>query len=64
MVEENLRAGLIKSGGSLTPFFARPICLALLVLAAASVIVPAIKWLRGRGRPQPLPAGPAAADRI
>ncbi len=48
MIEENLRAGLIKEGGSLTPFFTRPICLALiLTLAAAFVGRPlAARWLR------------------
>ena len=49
MVEENFRAGLIKSGGSFLPFFNRPICVALLLLLAAAAAMPLIsRWLRDR----------------
>ncbi|MEM9479694.1 MAG: tripartite tricarboxylate transporter permease [Verrucomicrobiota bacterium] len=37
MAEENLRRALIDSGGSLAPFFTRPLSLVFLVLIAASV---------------------------
>lgn len=37
MIEENLRAGLIKEGGSIVPFFTRPICLALILTLAGAV---------------------------
>ena len=38
MVEENLRAGLIKTGGDLTPFFTRPICATLIALLVISYL--------------------------
>jgi putative tricarboxylic transport membrane protein len=37
MIEENLRNGLIKEGGSLAPFFTRPICLVLILILAGAV---------------------------
>jgi TctA family transporter len=42
MVEENLRTGLIKTGGDLVPFFTRPICLALVLVLVAAAVGP---WL-------------------
>ncbi len=38
MVEENLRAGLIKTAGDFTPFFTRPICLTLIVLLVMAYV--------------------------
>ena len=38
MVEENLRVGLIKESGDLTPFFTRPICVTLIVLLLISYL--------------------------
>jgi hypothetical protein len=42
MVEENLRAGLIKTGGSFGPFLTRPISLVLWLLLVGSFVGP---WL-------------------
>jgi TctA family transporter len=47
MVEENLRTGLIKTGGSFVPFFTRPICAALVTLMTAALAGP---WLWERIR--------------
>jgi TctA family transporter len=47
MVEENLRTGLIKTGGSFGPFLTRPISLALWLLLAASFAGP---WIARRLR--------------
>ncbi|MCB1124063.1 MAG: hypothetical protein KJT03_21110, partial [Verrucomicrobiae bacterium] len=48
MVEENFRTGLIKSEGSLAPFFTRPLCLVLVLLLIAAFASPvALKALRG-----------------
>ncbi|MFT5468012.1 MAG: putative tricarboxylic transport membrane protein [Verrucomicrobiales bacterium] len=48
MLEENLRTGLIKSGGSFTPFLTRPISLTLAsVLALAFVAGPALRLITG-----------------
>jgi putative tricarboxylic transport membrane protein len=47
MLEENLRAGLIKTGGDLVPFFTRPICFTLVLLLAAAFAGP---WLARRFR--------------
>jgi len=55
MVEENLRAGLIKSGGSFEPFLTRPISLTLWCLLVASFAGP---WLFRRLRPGALRSGP------
>jgi putative tricarboxylic transport membrane protein len=47
MIEQNLRNGLIKSQGSLLPFFSRPICLVILGLLAAAVAIPLLsRWRR------------------
>jgi putative tricarboxylic transport membrane protein len=49
MVEENLRVGLIKSGGSPLPFFTRPISAALALSLAAMIVVPlAMRWTASR----------------
>jgi TctA family transporter len=55
MVEENLRTGLIKSSGSVLPFFTRPLCLAMLTLFIAGLFAP---WLMRRisARNQATPA--------
>jgi TctA family transporter len=45
MVEENLRAGLIKTSGNFMPFLTRPICLTLLLLLIAAFFGP---WLMRR----------------
>ena len=37
MVEDNLRVGLIKTGGSLVPFLTRPICAGLIVCMLAAL---------------------------
>ncbi len=46
MIEQNLRNGLIKSQGSLLPFFDRPISAGILLLLAVAVVVPMIGRLR------------------
>jgi len=51
MVEENLRVGLIKSGGDWTPFFTRPICAGIVALFAASLLAPAVLRRLRRGIP-------------
>jgi TctA family transporter len=40
MVEENLRAGLIKTSGDFTPFVTRPICLTMLLVLLAAFVGP------------------------
>jgi TctA family transporter len=40
MLEENLRTGLIKSSGDWSPFFMRPICVALIAVLAAGAALP------------------------
>lgn len=52
MLEKNLRTGLIKSSGSLAPFFERPICLALIALLILAATAPLLttKLLRFRAR--------------
>jgi TctA family transporter len=57
MVEENLRAGLIKSSGSFVPFLTRPICVALLLLLAAAVVGPRLgRWVSQTLGPAEAPA--------
>jgi putative tricarboxylic transport membrane protein len=49
MVEENLRTGLIKTEGDLTPFFTRPICAVLILILAAAFLAPVVlSWIRRR----------------
>lgn len=50
MVEENLRTGLIKTSGEITPFFTRPLCLVLWLILAASLLGPWISRARRRRR--------------
>ena len=60
MVEENLRAGLIKTRGDLAPFFTRPICLALVLLLLASFLGPPVaRWLRRHATGSAVMAGGA-----
>jgi len=42
LVEEKLRVGLIKSEGSLAPFFTRPLSLALVALWLAAWLAPLV----------------------
>ena len=49
LVEDKLRAGLVSTGGDLSPMFTQPICLALITLLAGTLLVPPIfKRLRKR----------------
>ncbi|MCA9177064.1 MAG: tripartite tricarboxylate transporter permease [Planctomycetales bacterium] len=48
LVEENLRKGLIGSDGDLTPFFTRPICVALIVALVACLAAPLLRRLFSR----------------
>lgn len=45
MVEENLRAGLIKTSGNFLPFLTRPICLTMLLMLVAAFFGP---WMMRR----------------
>jgi putative tricarboxylic transport membrane protein len=53
ILDKSLRRGLVLSDGSLEPFFTRPICLALWLIIAASIMlrIPQIKaaagWVAG-----------------
>lgn len=42
MLEENLRTGLIKSAGSWSPFFTRPICMMLIAVLAMGAVLPRV----------------------
>ena len=46
LVEDKLRAGLVSTGGDLLPMFTQPICLALIILLAGTLIVPTMiqRW--------------------
>lgn len=51
MVEENLRTGLIKTEGDLTPFLTRPICSVLVLFLAAAFLAPLVLgWVRKRAQ--------------
>jgi TctA family transporter len=50
VVEENLRTGIIKSEGSLGPFFLRPVCMVLWILLAFILASPTIRKLWNRAR--------------
>lgn len=51
MIEENLRAGLIKTGGDWLPFVSRPICLVMIAaLALAAGLNPILRILKSRWR--------------
>lgn len=51
MLEENLRTGLIKSGGSWMPFVSRPICLGLIAILAAGAVIPIVLRRLTKARP-------------
>jgi putative tricarboxylic transport membrane protein len=55
MVETNLRTGLIKTEGDLTPFFTRPICATLVLLLAFAFMLPLLKRAIGRAKRNPMP---------
>ena len=46
LIEDKLRAGLVSTGGDLTPMFTRPICLVLVLLLTLTLVVPPIysRW--------------------
>jgi putative tricarboxylic transport membrane protein len=50
ILETNLRRGLMLSGGSMVPFIAKPIAAVFLLIAAASIVLTAIKNLRKQSR--------------
>ena len=52
MVEQSLVTSLIKSDGSILPFFSRPVAAVLAVLALAALLWPVALWVVGlvRGR--------------
>jgi putative tricarboxylic transport membrane protein len=50
MVEENLRAGLIKTSGDFLPFLTRPLCLTMLLLLIAAFFAPRIMRKISSGR--------------
>ena len=51
MVEENFRTGLIKSEGSLSPFFTRPFCLALVILLLLAFLSPIfLRMIRSKNK--------------
>ena len=56
MVEENLRAGLIKTSGNFLPFLTRPICLTMLLMLVAAFFGP---WMMRRIGKRSKPTGPA-----
>lgn len=51
MIEQNLRDGLIKSLGSVAPFFYRPICAGLLTMLTLAVVLPIWSSWRRRNKP-------------
>lgn len=53
MVEQNFVTSLIKSDGSVWPFFSRPIASVLAVLAFAALLWPLAAWLRRLARARP-----------
>jgi TctA family transporter len=55
MVEENLRVGLIKTGGDFTPFVTRPICASIVSLFVATLLVPAVLRVLARWRTNSTP---------
>jgi TctA family transporter len=59
MVEQAFVTSLIKSDGSILPFFERPISAILAAMAIGAVIWPVVLWLWQRlKRPSPAPAAP------
>src|SRR6476619_1388760 len=53
MVEQSFVASLIKSDGSLLPFFSRPVAAVLAAMTIAALLWPMGVWLRGLLRRQP-----------
>ena len=47
MVEQNLVTSLIKSDGSVLPFFSRPVAAVLAAMTFAALLWPVFVWLRG-----------------
>jgi putative tricarboxylic transport membrane protein len=50
MVEQNFVTSLIKSDGSLLPFFSRPVAAVLAVMTFAALLWPLAVWIRRRNR--------------
>jgi TctA family transporter len=50
MVEQSFVTSLIKSDGSLLPFFSRPVAAVLAAMTIAALLWPAFAWIRQRGR--------------
>jgi TctA family transporter len=50
MVEQNLVTSLIKSDGSILPFFSRPVAAILATMTIAALLWPVAFWLMGRAR--------------
>jgi len=50
MVEQNFVTSLIKSDGSIWPFFSRPIASVLALLTFAALLWPVVAWLRRQAR--------------
>ena len=46
MVEQNFVTSLIKSDGSVMPFFSRPVAAVLAVMTLAALLWPLAMWLR------------------
>jgi TctA family transporter len=46
MVEQNFVTSLIKSDGSLLPFFSRPVAAVLAIMSIAAVLWPLAVWVR------------------
>ncbi|WP_107677942.1 tripartite tricarboxylate transporter permease [Agrobacterium sp. LAD9] len=54
LMETNFRRALITSQGSLDIFYTSPLTLGLLLIAALAFVLPAIGFVRRRGRPAPV----------
>jgi len=52
MVEQNFVTSLIKSDGSLLPFFGRPVAAILAFMSFAAVLWPLAVWIRRRREPR------------
>jgi TctA family transporter len=50
MVEQSLVTSLIKSDGSILPFFSRPVAAVLAVMAIAALLWPVALWVVGLAR--------------
>jgi len=53
MVEQSFVTSLIKSDGSILPFFSRPVAAVLASMTIAALLWPVGVWLRGLLRRQP-----------